>query len=177
MTTLVLVFQKIESEDKTKYENFYSSSKAEIIINESEIDNVFQSIYPTNITNIQKSLGKCSDWITDSVIDHTISGSKYPLARSSYIKLPKELDYPRKGLINIQNIDDIECFKWCLVRYLNPADDHPTRIAKVDEDFVTMLNFKDINFPVKIKSYENKEKYPTHVSKKCCEENMLTYYR
>ena len=108
MTTLVLVFQKIESEDKTKYENFYSSSKAEIIINESEIDNVFQSIYPTNITNIQKSLGKCSDWITDSVIDHTISGSKYPLARSSYIKLPKELDYPRKGLINIQNIDDID---------------------------------------------------------------------
>ena len=80
-------------------------------------------------------------------------------------------------MINIQNIDDIECFKWYLVRYLNPADDHPTRIAKVDEDFVTMLNFKDINFPVKIKSYENKEKYPTHVSKKCCEENMLTYYR
>ena len=34
--TLVLVFKKIESEDKTKYDNFYSSSKAEIIINESE---------------------------------------------------------------------------------------------------------------------------------------------
>ena len=36
VTTLVLVFKKIESEDKTKYDNFYSSSKAEIIINESE---------------------------------------------------------------------------------------------------------------------------------------------
>ena len=44
MTTLALVFKKIESEDKTKYENFYSSSKAEIIINESDIDNAFQSI-------------------------------------------------------------------------------------------------------------------------------------
>ena len=44
VTTLALVFKKIESEDKTKYENFYSSSKAEIIINESDIDNAFQSI-------------------------------------------------------------------------------------------------------------------------------------
>ena len=39
VTTLVLVFKKIESKDKTKYDNFYSSSKAEIIINESDTDN------------------------------------------------------------------------------------------------------------------------------------------
>ena len=57
MTTLVLVFKKIESEDKTKYYTFYSNSKAEIIINENDID-VFESIYTTIISNIQKSLGK-----------------------------------------------------------------------------------------------------------------------
>ena len=45
MTTLVLVFKKIESEDKTKFDTFYSNSKAKIIINESYIDDVFQSIY------------------------------------------------------------------------------------------------------------------------------------
>ena len=52
MTTLVLVFKKIESEDKTKYDNFYSSSKAEINANESDFDNVFKSIYTTVIKNI-----------------------------------------------------------------------------------------------------------------------------
>ena len=31
-------------------------------------------------------------------------------------------------MINIQNTDDNECFKLCLVRYLNPAD--PARIIK-----------------------------------------------
>ena len=51
---------------------------------------------------------------------------------TSHIKLPKKLDHPRKGLINIQNIDDNECFKWCLVRYLNPADHNPIRITKPD---------------------------------------------
>ena len=38
VTALVLVFKKIESEDKTKYDNFFSSPKAEIIINKSDID-------------------------------------------------------------------------------------------------------------------------------------------
>ena len=129
MTTLVLVFKKTESEDKTKYDDFYSSSKAEIIINEGDIDDVFQSFYTTVITNTQKYLGKRSGWIIDSVIDHSISISKYnPLAGSSYIKLPKELDHPRKGLINIQNIDDNECFIWSIVRYLNPANNHSARI-------------------------------------------------
>ena len=152
MTTLVLVFTKIESEDKTKYDNFYSSSKAEIIINESDIDDVFQSIYTINITNTQKSLGKGSDWIIDSVIDHTISISRYnPLAGSSYIKLPKELDHPRKALVNIQNTDDNECFKWHLVRYLNHADHNLRRITKTDKDFVKRPDFKDIKFPVKIR--------------------------
>ena len=73
VTTLVLVFKKIKSKDKTKYDNFYSSSKAEIIINESDIENMFKSIFTTIIGNIQKSLGNGSGWIIDSVIYHTIS--------------------------------------------------------------------------------------------------------
>ena len=45
VTTLILVFQKIESGDKKKFDNFYSSSKVEIIVNEKDIENVFKSIY------------------------------------------------------------------------------------------------------------------------------------
>ena len=37
----VLVFKMIESEDTTNYDNFYSSSKAEIVINASDINDVF----------------------------------------------------------------------------------------------------------------------------------------
>ena len=51
MTTLVLGFKKIESEDQTKFDNFYSSWKAQIIINESDIDNLFESIYSMIISN------------------------------------------------------------------------------------------------------------------------------
>ena len=80
--------------------NFIQAQKAETVINESDTDDVFQSIHTIIISNIQKYLGKGSGWITDSVIDHTVNISKYnPLAGSSYIKLPKELDYSRKRLM------------------------------------------------------------------------------
>ena len=60
----------------------------------------------TIIKNMQKSLEKGVGWIIDSVIDHTISISKYnPLAWSSYKKvyikkkqlyqIPKKLHPPR----------------------------------------------------------------------------------
>ena len=128
--------------------------------------------------------------IINSVVDHSISISKYnPLAGSSYIKLPKELDHPRKRLINVQNTNDNEFFKWCLLRYLNPADRNPARITKADKDFARRLDFKDIKFPVKIRDilkiknkssigisvfgYENKEKHPIYVLKICCEEKHV----
>ena len=82
-------------------------------------------------------------------------------------------------MINNQNIDDNECFKWCLVRYLNPAYHHPARITKADKDFAKGLDFKNIKFPVKIRyihkiekknsigvsffGYENKEKHQMYV--------------
>ena len=45
VTTIVLMYKKIDTNDKTKYENSYSRSKPEIIINESYIDDLFQSMY------------------------------------------------------------------------------------------------------------------------------------
>ena len=120
---------------------------------------MFESIYSTIIWNIQKSLGKGSGWIIDSAIGHTVSISNYnPLTGSSYTELPKELDHQRKRLINIQNTDNNECFKWSIVRYLNPTNHQPARITKGDRDFAKKLDLKDIKFPVKIKDIHKVEK-------------------
>ena len=92
-------------------------------------------------------------------------------------------------MINIQNIDDNECFKWSIVRYLHPADRNPARITKAHQEFAKKLHFKDIKVPVKVRDihkiekknssginvfgYENKEKHPIYVWKKCCEESHV----
>ena len=88
--------KKIEHGDPTKYSTFYSSSTEETIINESNIDDLFESIYSAVISNIQKSLGKGLSWIINSVVSRTINISNYnPLAGSRYIKLLKEVDHPK----------------------------------------------------------------------------------
>ena len=51
------MFKKIESDDKTKYDTFCSDSKTETVINEIDINDVFESIYAI-ISNMQKSLAK-----------------------------------------------------------------------------------------------------------------------
>ena len=52
---------------------FYFNSNRDTIINESDIDDVFESTYTAIISNIWKSLGKRSGGIIDSVIDHNIN--------------------------------------------------------------------------------------------------------
>ena len=159
VTALVLQFKKIESDDKTKSDTFYSNS----------------IILCYNYIKHTKVFKKRFCWIIDSIIDYNINISKYnplPLAiaviKNSYHRcstkigvlknfaklagkhlcqsvrphliekktlvqvfscefceilrtsilqntsgrlLPKESDHPRKDLINIQSIDDNECFK------------------------------------------------------------------
>ena len=76
-----------------------------------------------------------------------------------------------------------------MVRYLNPADYNPRRVAKSHKDVAKRLDFRDLKSPVNIRDihkiekknfisisvfgYENKEKHPIYVSKKCCEENRV----
>ena len=85
-------------------------------------------------------------------------------------------------MINIQNIDDNECFKWSIVRHLNLADRNPRIITKADKDIVKKIDFEEIKFPAKIRDihkiernnsigitvfgYENKEKHPIYYQKK-----------
>ena len=60
--------------------------------------------------------------------------------------------------MSIQNMDDNECFKWCLVKYLHPADHHAARIIKAEKTFVKELDLNDIKFPVKIRDIHKIEK-------------------
>ena len=71
---------------------FVWTQKWKKVINESDIDDGFESLYSNIISNIQRSLGNGSGWIFDSVIDHSINISKYnPFSGSSHIKLSKEV--------------------------------------------------------------------------------------
>ena len=79
--------------------------------------------------------------------------SRYiPLFGGTFFVLPKELNNPKKGLINLRNRDN-RCFLWCHVRHLNPVNEHSTRIKKKDGKIANTLNYSGIIFPVSTKDY------------------------
>ena len=57
-----------------------------------------------------------------------------------------------------------------MVRYLHPKDHHPARIWEVDTLFEDKLKN---SIGISVFGYENKEKCPIYVSKKCCEEKHV----
>ena len=103
-----------------------------------------------------------------------------PLTGSSYIELPPELRNSVKGLIKLQNINN-ECFRWCLIRHLNPQQKYSQRIKKCDKECIKNLDYMDIIFPVaqkdyrkieimnniniNVSGYEKQEPYPVYISK------------
>ena len=58
VATLVLEFEKIEQDDETEYSTFYLAVKAETIILESEIYDVFDSSNIKHYIKHQKSVAK-----------------------------------------------------------------------------------------------------------------------
>ena len=74
-----------------------------------------------------------SGWIFDKIEAINIKIGNYEsLSGSSYIPLLPKLNNSIKSLINLKN-KDIECFKWCHVRFLNPQNKHSDRINKQDK--------------------------------------------
>ena len=77
-----------------------------------------------------------------------------PMKGSSYIPLPNFI-MRKKAILNMENKDD-KCFLWCLLRYLHPREKHSTRINDLRE-YENDLNFKGIEFPVKVKDIQKFE--------------------
>ena len=90
-----------------------------------------------------------SGWYFKEVISFEIHIVDYkPMKGSSFIPLP-EFIKRKKAIINMENKDD-KSFLWSVLRYLHPREKHSTRINDLRE-YENDLNFKGINFPVKVK--------------------------
>ena len=140
--------------------------------NTYDVDTFFRNSDPITVTNKRFDLGAAyetlkhrlsiysgegSGWIIDKIEDIWINIANYdPLSGSSYIPLPPKLNNPKKGLINIKN-KDIEFFKWCYIRFLNPTNSHPERINQQDKKIASTFDYRGINFPMKARDYETVE--------------------
>lgn len=90
-----------------------------------------------------------SIWYFKEVLHLEIHTVDYkPMRGSSHIPLP-DFIMRKQAIINIQNKDE-KCFLWSVLRYLYPADKNEIRLTDLRQ-YENDLNFKDIDFPVKLK--------------------------
>ena len=185
--TVKVTFNKI-SDGEIVEKSAYFNSKAQTIINHTEINEALQMSKQNILNLISQWISEGSGWTIQSVDSHYLNIAKYePMKGSSYIQLPNELRNSAKGLINMKN-EDNECFRWCHIRHLNPQDKDPQRIKKTDKQYVGKLDYSNIEFPVGVKhynkiekqnsinisvfGYEDKQPYPIYVSKEKYEDHM-----
>ena len=146
-----------DSDNPPTLVTLYLNSRVKTIVNETEME---ESVGEASSelaahSGIQKLRG--SGWVLMSIDVQYLSVVMYnPLQDLSYVELPKELQHPKKGLINLQNRDN-ECFRWCHVRCLHPQKTNPDRIKKIDKEFVKELNYDGVRFPVETKDYTRVE--------------------
>ena len=108
-----------------------------------------------------QSLG--SGWRLYNIINielHTVS--YIPLRGETWIALPKELAN-KNAIINMQNKDN-KCFLWCVLRALNPKDNHPERIDKKLKEKENTLNMEGIEYPVSLKDIDKFERQNPTIS-------------
>ena len=184
---LKVTFKK-NSKNEIITKTAYFNSKPKTIINKTQITEELQSSKHEILNITAQWISEGSGWTIESVDNHYLNIVQYePMKGSSYIKLPEELNNPKKGLINLKNNDN-ECFRWCHIRYLNPQDAHPERIKKIDKEYINQLDYSGIEFPVTVKQYnkiekqneininvfgyENKQPYPIYISKEKYEKHL-----
>ena len=122
---------------------------------ESAVDKMLESM-----ANFQR-LG--SNWLFASIIHLTIHTLKYePIRGSSYIVFPTKLAV-KKAIVNLKN-EDNECFKWAVIRALNPIDKHPKRITNELREQAKLLNWTGLEFPTSLKHIGKFEKQNADVA-------------
>ncbi|CAB4012236.1 uncharacterized transposon-derived [Paramuricea clavata] len=121
------------------------------VMNANEVEDAVRLSAERIIGKIESYQDRGSNWRVIFVERHEVDIVHFnPLVGSSFIELPDSLKSDRNGLINIENMDDNECFRWCHVRHLMSKAKRATKITRSDRKFAETLDYRGIDFPVRI---------------------------
>ena len=138
-------------------------SDIEVNLHGTDEKDLYDMMTERILENIAKFLAMGSEWRFHSVIKlelHTVSYK--PLRGETWIPLPKELAV-KTAIINMKNKDN-KCFLWCVLRALNPKDNHPERLDKELLGKENTLNMEGICYPVSLKDINKFEKQNPTIS-------------
>ena len=176
--TLKVILSKVKSSDEIEYNSVYFNSLTKTAINDNFKSNEY---FSEIIYRLENWISHGSGWVVEEFVNEHLNIRFYlPLSRSTYIKLPKELSHPMKGLINFEN-DGNKCFLWCHVRHSNLSGNNLRRITRKDRELSRNVNYSNVDYSkleslacicINVFCYENKVVYPVYLSDKTFNDSM-----
>ena len=125
-------------------------------------------LYDIMIDRIEEEIQKVENaegtgWKLHSIINLELHTVEYQQLRgSSYIELPRFIKV-KQAVINMKN-EDNKCFLWCILRALNPVDNHPERIDKILKSKIDTVNMEGIEYPVSLRDINKFESLNSNIS-------------
>ena len=182
--------RKINKKSKTTYEhdNANFQSRTHINLEKTDVKVILKETMIEILGNLIIYQMKGTGWYFKEVKRLEIHIAEYkPIKGSSCIPLP-EFIKKKNAIINIKNEDD-KCFLWSIPRYLHPKEIHEERLTDLIK-YENDLNFKEINFPIKVKDItkfennnpdlpginvfsvnDNNKIYPLRINQKDCQKS------
>ena len=141
----------------------FHSKGQKLILEDTDVSDLYNEMVEEieEIQKVQDAEG--SGWVfmaVEKIVLHTTRWD--PINAGSYIDLPEFLKN-KKAIINMKN-EDNECFKWCILRALNPKDNHPERIDNDLKSKQDTLNMKGIKYPVDFRGIDRFESQNPNIS-------------
>ena len=142
---------------------FAFHSNIEVNLDGTDEEDLYDTMVDRIIEKIATFQSMGSGWRLHSIIRLELHTVRYkPLRGKAYIPLPEELD-EKNAIINMKKSDD-QFFLWCVLRALNPKDDHSERVDTELRKKENTLNRKGIEYPVSLKDLNKFEKQNPSIS-------------
>ena len=155
--------EKTDTDGEIIIQPFAFHSNIRINLEGTDEDNLYVTMTERILENIATLLATTSEWRLHSIIKlelHTVSYN--PLRGETWIELPKELAN-KKAIISMEN-EDNKCLLWCVLRALNPKDNHSEIIHKKLKEKEITLNMEEIEYPVSLKDIDKFERQNPSIS-------------
>ena len=145
-------------------QEFAFHSAIKLILENTDVDEVYNEMVDEIEASIQRvENAEGSGWVLEKIINITLHTAKWdPLNAGSYMELPTTLKN-KKAIINMKNQDN-ECFKWCVLRALNPVEKNKERVDKNLISKQDTLNMKGIKYPVSFRDIDRFESLNPNIS-------------
>ena len=152
-------------EPEPRMEKFAFHSKGlKLILEGTDENEIYDEMTEEIIEEMLKTeMTVGSGWVFVKVEKLVLHTTRWETVNAgSYIELPQALKN-RKAIINMKNQDD-KCFMWCVLRALNPKDNHPERIDNDLKNKVDTLNMEGIQYPVSLRAIDRFEHLNPEIS-------------